>query len=66
MSLSNSSEIVDQTIMTFSGIMDEAMSIIQESGELFLGSTATTSSTRQPKHRRRYVNRDHEAAHFRL
>jgi hypothetical protein len=29
-------------------------------------SAAASSSTRGPKRRRRYVNRDREAAHFRL
>jgi hypothetical protein len=63
MSLSNSNEMEDQIDMTFSGVMDEAMSIVQ--AEEATAITAS-SSTRRPKPARYYVNRDHEAAYFRL
>jgi hypothetical protein len=63
MSSSNSSEIQDHTAMVFLGIMDEAMSIVQAKEAM---ATAASSSTRQPKRARRYVNRNHETAHFRL
>jgi hypothetical protein len=53
----------DQIAMMFSSVMDEAMSIVQ--GEE--AATATTFlSTRRSKRRRHYINRDREAAHFRL
>jgi hypothetical protein len=42
MSLSNSTEIKDQIIMTFSSVMDEAMSILE--AEEF-AAAATSSST---------------------
>jgi hypothetical protein len=43
--------------------MEEAMSMLQAKE----GAAAAASlSTQGPKHRRRYVNRDREAAHFRL
>jgi hypothetical protein len=63
MSSSNSSEIEDQITMTFSDVMDEAMSIMQAKEA---AAAATSSSTRQPKRRRRYVNYDREPAYFRL
>jgi hypothetical protein len=46
MSSSNSSEIKDQIIMTFSGVMDEVMSIQVEE----VAATVASSSTRRPKH----------------
>jgi hypothetical protein len=49
--------------MEFSGIMDEAMSIVQVEEA---ATAATSSSTQRPKRHRRYINRDREAAHFRL
>jgi hypothetical protein len=63
MSSSNSSETEDQIIMAFSGVMDEAMSIMQAEEVVV---AATSSSTRRLKRRRHYVNRDHEVAHIRL
>ena len=63
MSSSNSSEMEDQLAMVFEGAMQEAMSIVQAEEA---AATAASSSTRGPKRRRRYVNRDREAAHFRL
>jgi hypothetical protein len=49
--------------MAFSDIMDEAMSIVQaeEATAVF-----ASSSTRRPKRRWCYVNRDREAAHLKL
>jgi hypothetical protein len=47
--------------MMFSDVMDEAMSIVQADESV---TVAASSSTRQLKRRRRYVNR--EAAHFSL
>jgi hypothetical protein len=52
---SNSSEIEDQIVMTFSGVMDEAMSILQMEEAV---AAATSSSTWRSKHHRYYVNRD--------
>ena len=49
--------------MTFQGVMEEAMSMLQAEEA---AATAASSSTRGPKRRRRFVNRDREAAHFRL
>jgi hypothetical protein len=63
MSLSNSSEMEDQITMAFLDVMDEAMSIVQ--AEEATAATAF-SSTQMLKHHRCYVNRDREAAHFRL
>jgi hypothetical protein len=63
MSLSNSSEIDDQLIMMFQDVMKEVMSMLQAEGAT---AAAASSSTRGLKYRRRYVNRDCEAAHFRL
>jgi hypothetical protein len=49
--------------MTFQGVIEEVMSMLQAEET----ATATaSSSTRRPKRRRRYINRDREAAHFRL
>jgi hypothetical protein len=50
----------DQIIMIFLSIMDQAMSILQ------VEEAAASSSSQRLMRRRRYVNRDHEAAHFRL
>jgi hypothetical protein len=47
MSSSNSSEIKDQIIMTFSGVMDEVMSILQVEE---VAATTASSSTRRSKH----------------
>jgi hypothetical protein len=63
MSSSNSNEMEDQIVMAFSGVMDEAMSIMQAEEA---AATSASLSTRRPKFRRRYINRDREAAHFRL
>jgi hypothetical protein len=60
---SNSSEMEDQIVMSFSGIIDEAMSVVQ--AEEATAATASLS-TRRPKHRQHYINRDREVAHFRL
>jgi hypothetical protein len=49
----------DQIVIAFSGVMDQAMSIL-------VAKEAGSSSTRRSKRRRRYVNRDREAAHLRL
>jgi hypothetical protein len=43
--------------------MEEVMIMLQAEEA---ATAATSSSTRGPKRRRRYVNRDREAAHFRL
>jgi hypothetical protein len=43
--------------------MEEAMSILQAKEA---ATTVASSSTRGPKRRRRYVNRDYEMAYFRL
>jgi hypothetical protein len=43
--------------MVFSGVMDQAMSIL-------LSEETSSSSTRWPKRHQRHINRDHEAAHF--
>jgi hypothetical protein len=63
MSSSNSSEIEDQIVMAFLGVIDEAMSILEAEES---AATAASSSTRQSKHRQCYVNHDREVAHFRL
>jgi hypothetical protein len=60
MSSSNSSELEDQIAMAFSNVMDEAMSILQAE------EATASSSTQWLKRRRRYVNHDREASHFRL
>jgi hypothetical protein len=43
--------------------MEEVMIMLQAEEAV---TAATSSSTRGPKRHRRYVNRDREAAHFRL
>jgi hypothetical protein len=53
----------DQLAMVFQDIMEGAMSMLQ--AKEVVAATAS-SSTREPKHRQRYVNRDCEAPHFRL
>jgi hypothetical protein len=63
MSLSNSSEMEDQLIVAFQGIMEEAMSMLQAEE---VAVAAASSSTQGPKRRRRYINRDCEVAYFRL
>jgi hypothetical protein len=63
MSSSNSSEMDDQIVMMFTGVMDEAMSITQAEE---VAAVAASSSIRGSKRRRCYVKHDHEAAHFRL
>jgi hypothetical protein len=63
MSSSNSSEMDDQIVMAFSGVMDEAMSILQAEE---VAAASASLSTRHPKRHRRYINRDREATHFRL
>jgi hypothetical protein len=63
MSSSNSSKMGDQLTMAFYGVMEEAMSMLQTEEA---AATAASSSTRGPKRHRRYVNRDREAAYFRL
>jgi hypothetical protein len=60
---SNSSEMENQLIMTFQGVMEEAISMLQVEEVV---ATTASSSTRGPKRHRQYVNRDREAAHFRL
>jgi hypothetical protein len=64
MSLLSSSEIEDQIAMMFSGVMDQVMSILAT--EEMEHSHNCSSSTPQPKHHQRFVNRDLEAAHLRL
>jgi hypothetical protein len=49
--------------MVFQGVMEEVMSMLQAEEVV---ASADSSSTQGPKRRRRYVNRDHEVAHFRL
>jgi hypothetical protein len=49
--------------MAFQDVMEEVMSMLQAEE---VAAIAASSSTRGPKRRRRYVNRDREAAHFRL
>jgi hypothetical protein len=56
-------KIDDQIAVAFLGIIDEAMSILQEEEAT---TVVASSSTRQLKHRQHYVNRDREAAYFRL
>jgi hypothetical protein len=63
MSSSNSSKIEDQLIMTFQGIIEEVMSMLQAEE---VAAAAASSSTRGLKRHRRYVNRGREAAYFRL
>jgi hypothetical protein len=63
MSSSNSNEIEDQLTMTFQGVMKEVMRMLQ--AEEVMAAVASLS-TRGTSHRRRYVNRDREAAHFKL
>jgi hypothetical protein len=60
---SNSSEMEDQIVMSFSGIIDEAMSVVQ--AEEATAATASLS-TQRPKHHQHYIKRDREVAHFRL
>jgi hypothetical protein len=52
----------DQLTMAFQGVMEEAMSMLQAEEAM---AAAASSSTRGTKHRRWYVNRDCQAAHFR-
>jgi hypothetical protein len=59
MSSSNSSEMEDQLTLAFQNVMEEDMSTLQVEE---VATTAATSSTRDPKRHRRYVNRDREAA----
>jgi hypothetical protein len=49
--------------MTFQGIIKEFMSMLQVKEA---AATAAFLLTQGPKRRRRYVNRNREAAHFRL
>jgi hypothetical protein len=63
MSSSNSSKMEDQLTMAFQGVMEEVMSMLQVEEVTVV---AASLSTRGPKHHRRYVNHDHEVAHFRL
>jgi hypothetical protein len=63
MSSSNSSGIEDQLTMTFQDVMEEAMSMLQTEE---VTTAAASSPTRGTKRHRRYVNRECEAAHFRL
>jgi hypothetical protein len=49
MSLSNSSEIEDQLIMSFQDVMEEAMSMLQAEEVV---ATAASSSTQGPKRHR--------------
>jgi hypothetical protein len=63
MSSSNSSKMEDQITMAFSGVMDEAMNILQVEETTVATSS---SSTRWLKRRRSYINHDCEASHFRL
>jgi hypothetical protein len=59
MSSSSSYEMNDQIIMTFSDVMEQALSILTvEEGD--------SSLTPRPKRRRRYANRDREVTHLRL
>jgi hypothetical protein len=53
----------DQIVMVFSGIMDEAMSIMQVEEVV---TVVASSLTWRLKRHRCYVNRDRETAHFRL
>jgi hypothetical protein len=53
----------DQLTIMFQGVMEEVMSMLQPEE---VAAAAASSSTRGSKHHRRYVNRDREAAHFRL
>jgi hypothetical protein len=62
-SVTNSSEMEDQIAIMFSDVMDKAMSIVQAEEA---AAAAASSSTRRSKRSRCYINRDHEAAHFRL
>jgi hypothetical protein len=59
----NSSEMDDQIIVAFFDVMDETMSILEM---VEVTTAAASSSTRRPKRHRCYVNRDHEAADFKL
>jgi hypothetical protein len=53
----------DPIAMTFSGVMDEAMSILKAEE---VAAAVASSSTRRSKRRRCYVYHDHEATDFRL
>jgi hypothetical protein len=68
LSSSSSSEIEDQITTVFSGVMDQAMSIlaVEEGSSEMKHSRSGSSSTRRLKRHRCYVNRNHEAAHLRL
>jgi hypothetical protein len=63
MSSSNTSEMDDQLNIAFQGVMEEAMSMLQTKKTAV---ATASSSTRGPKRHRRYINRDHESAYFRL
>jgi hypothetical protein len=56
-------KIDDQIAVTFLGIIDEAMSILQAEE---VTTAVASSSTRRLKHHQHYVNCDREAAYFRL
>jgi hypothetical protein len=56
-------KIDDQIAVTFLGIIDEAMSILQAEEAT---TVVASSSIRRLKHRQHYVNRDCETAYFRL
>jgi hypothetical protein len=49
--------------MVFQGVMEEAIRMLQAEEA---ATAVASSSTRGTKRRRWYVNRDREAAHFRL
>jgi hypothetical protein len=53
----------DQITMTFSSVMDEVISILKAEEAV---TVVALSSTQRPKRHRCYVNRDSEAAYFRL
>jgi hypothetical protein len=53
----------DQLTIVFQGVMEEVTSILQAEEA---AAAATSLSTRGTKCRQRYVNRDREAAYFRL
>jgi hypothetical protein len=53
----------NQLTMAFQDIMEEVMNMLQAEE---VAAAAASSSTREPKRRPRYVNRDREAAHFKL
>jgi hypothetical protein len=53
----------NQLTMAFQDIMEEVMNMLQAEE---VAAAAASSSTQGPKRRPRYVNRDREAAHFKL